>query len=341
VTDDRSASRRSVLAALGATAAAALAGCTTGGAGGDPTDTTAEATDATTTADGSTTTERTTEQTTTQTAEQSFAELYAATVDEPWTQDGEEFTTALRPNQIDKYENKDKFDSFDNMMVELKDDILNNWTVINDSQELTKHLQHALHNDLNYKPSEVRVLGRDMAGGGTYTAVLHRNQNGDWIKDLTLPFDGTGAYLAHNDTKNDIDFNDEASRGLWNIWNLESTPTPATFYSSLAENNWEEADQDSIDRVMNWTSKGNDHIVVGEPYDDPTVGYTVEAAQAVEEIQNWHENETFNEEMEMVEQATEAYHNSEEPYLKMEMQNGELTAVPTEEYTGPEELYLN
>jgi hypothetical protein len=348
MTDDlnninRLLTRRDTLTAGGTALTTLLAGCSGGGSDPEPTEPSTD-TPASSTTDTTevTDTDTTTEETTTQAEPKNFNEIYMETVNEPWEQEGEEFTAALRPYQIDKYEDEDRFDSFDDMMVELKDDILNNWTVINDSQELTKHLQHALHNDLGFDPDEVRVLGRDMAGGGTYTAIMHRNDNGDWVKDLALPSDGKDAYLGHNDTEDDIDFSDEASRGLWNIWKRDDpTTVSATDYPTLTDLNWEEAEEDSNEWVMERISKGNDHIVVGEPYEKPTVGYTVEAAQRVSGKMDWHENDTFNEEMAVVEQATEAYHNSSEEFLKMKMQDGEVTAVPTEEYTGPENLYNN
>lgn len=328
---NQSLTRRNALKASTAGLTTLLAGCTTSGEPEPSTDT------PTSTTEDHTTQESTTEEnTTTEVQDKTFDEIYDETF--------EDDQHGLLPNQVESYEKRleeEDYESFSHLLEDLNTTVGDNFAFDNDSQKLTEHWKHAIHNDLGFSSDEVRVLGRDMAGGGTYTAIMHKNEHGDWVKDLALPFQGEGSYLRHDETKEDIDFNDEAERGLWNIWRT-TTPTPATHYSNLAENDWEEADDDSVRRVMDWTSKGNDHIVVGEPYEEPTVGYSsVEAAQAVEDIMNWHENDTFNEEMAMVEQATETWHNSEEAYLKMEMQNGELTAVPTEEYTGPEEIYLN
>jgi hypothetical protein len=267
-----------------------------------------------------------------------FEAIYMETVNEPWeTEAGREITRALVTPQINKYKDEDRWDSFVEKMVTLKDEILGGFSVINDSQELTKHLQHALHNDLDYDPGEVRALGRDSAGGGTYTAIFHKNDDGDWVKDLALPASGDAGYLAHDDTEDDVDFNHEASRGLWNTWKFDGGDS-ATWYDSIKED-LKGVSSDTFNRVIERVSKGNDRIVVGDNYDDPAVGYTPEGAKRVAELMNWHENETFNEEMEMIEQATKAYHNNEEPYIRMEMEGGEVTAVPTEEYTGPENLY--
>lgn len=192
----RRVSRRGV---LGLVSMALLAGCGGGGGDTEPTRTTATPTTRAPTTTTETTTRTTTDEPTTEaettteetepTTEQpeplGFTEIYMTVVDRDPAEyiaywDGPaDYTDAIPPTKQEQYRDVDLLDNFDEYIVDIKDDFLDYIpTVVNDSQELTAHFQQALHNDLDLPPDEVRALGRDTAGGGTYTAIFHRNDTG-------------------------------------------------------------------------------------------------------------------------------------------------------------------
>lgn len=329
---DRLLTRRDTLAATATALTGGIAGCSSG-------DDTVEPVDTTTTTPTTTATDTTT-QTTTEEPDKDFEQIY----DEQLERDREylveehdlfrEESPALRDRDIEEIQNTD-YDDLGQMMQDLNDVLAETWGMDNDSQQHAKLMRIAAHEDLGLDPDEVRVLGRDTTGSGTYTAVFRKNDEGDWIKDLALPFKDETAYLRHGET--DINERNETEDGLAELWKMQpGTGTPATYFSKI-DKDFEGTDVP--DEIMNWIDQGNDHIVVGDEYGEPALDYTVPAAKKVEELQNFEKRSTFNGEMELVERATEAYHNSEEPYLEMRMENGEVTAVPTEEHNGPGNLY--
>ncbi|MFW5919620.1 MAG: hypothetical protein ACOCSF_05410, partial [Halanaeroarchaeum sp.] len=126
--ESRNATRRRFLTAASAVGITALAGCPTGGSENDDTTTPTTTEEPPTTEN---TTEETTEEpTTTEEPDKSFEEIYQETVQEPW--EDYERPTALNAEQTQRYSDPEDFDSFDDMLIQIKDTILNNFSVIND-----------------------------------------------------------------------------------------------------------------------------------------------------------------------------------------------------------------
>jgi len=307
--------------------AAGLAGCSTSGT--DRTATDSPTDDGTPTEDQT----PTDEPTDTPEPDRSFSEIYLDDIE-----DGEH---GLNRRQMADYKDrieKEDYESFSHLLEEISMTVGENTRANPKTHEFSRFMKYAIHNDLELSPDEVRVLERETGGGGTYMAVAHRNEDGDWVKDLGFGGEKEESYMKHDKTEDEVEFSNESDRGLWHLWTEEHSPVPGTDYTTWKRNydkdtvEFEEDDERAIDRA-------NDHIVVGDPADEGVVDYTVPAAEEVEAVMDWHENDTFNREMQLVEEATEAYHNSEEPYILMEMQDGELTATPTEEHHGPGNLY--
>jgi hypothetical protein len=325
---NRMLSRRDALKTGGPVMAAMLAGCAS--SGDNPTTTETQGPDEPKPTENTATEEPTAQ------PDRSFSEIYEEQIDED--------EHGLMRKQVaeykDRMENED-YETFSHLLEDLAVTLGDNASINPKTQELTRLWRRAVHNDLEISSDDIRIFGRDTAGGGTYTAIMYRNDDGDWEKNLTFGGLDEKDFLRHNETEDQIDFGNESEAGLWNLWVQGKTPFPATHYSAIKEGlgDPDKAKDSTIERGRRLKDRGNDHIIVGDVYDEAEVDYTVPGAERVGELMNWHENENFNEEMAIVEQATEAFHNSEEPYLRMEVQDGEVVAVPTEEHVGPSLIY--
>jgi hypothetical protein len=179
--------------------------------------------------------------------------------------------------------------------------------------EAHEHMKEFVHNGLGYDSSQVRVLERRGSSGDPYSAVMVNEgdeENPEWVKDLQSTTGSETGYLRHGET--DIDGSRE--RGLEDIWDQSEGVSSATeFFRNLdrvqAYGTREESDEEAWNGAMREYSLRNDHIVVGDNEDEGEVCYTRDGAEALVEIQDFDANDTFNKEMELVENVTKFYHN--------------------------------
>lgn len=245
--------------------------------------------------------------------------------------------TVLNADQRTQYADPRQFKSTSHLLEALTETVVT--TATPESQTLTQHLKHAIHNDLGYSAAEIRVLDRNTARGDSYTAIFHR-QGGDWRKDLTLLRQDDHGYRRHDETAT------EDSRGpgryLDALWNTNDQITAAaTAYPALTAYTWEKAGPDATQQALARISIGNDHIVVDNPRDIAVVGYTIPAATELARLQDITARATFSAEMHIVEAATKTFYSSTAPYIEMQVQDDGVVAVPSDSYRGPESLYLS
>lgn len=181
-----------------------------------------------------------------------------------------------------------------------------------------------VHDDLGYNQDEVRLLERRMSDGHDYLAVMVKNDEGDWVKDL-MGFTGSEeGYLRHNE--NSLDHSGE--QGLFDLWNQEKGVQSATAWEQIKQGilsfgSREETGEERWSEIATTYSRRNDHIVVGEDVDVGEVCYSQAAAEVIAEIQDFDANDVHNQEMEMVENVTEFYHNDlGDGYLKVDITSG-------------------
>ncbi|MBC5792587.1 MAG: hypothetical protein H8Z69_00965 [Nanohaloarchaea archaeon] len=185
--------------------------------------------------------------------------------------------------------------------------------------------KEVVHNDLGYTEDQVRVLDRNHSDGTPFAAVMVKNEEGDWVKDL-MSFTGTETgYLRHDEDSLDS----SGERGLNDIVREGGNVASATIFSRIREYIQSFGARDSFSdsewkEIAESYNVRNDHIVVGDVEDRGEITYTPDAASAVEDIMKPDGTQVFNQEMEMVEAATEFYHNQMGEYGKVDVKTGEL-----------------
>lgn len=232
----------------------------------------------------------------------------------------------LAPNWKERLEEQD-YETFSHFLENLFVRVNGNINMASGTK-LARNMKYALHNDLELSPDKVRVMERRGGGGGSYTSFLYKNQEGEWKKDVAIPLGNENGYLKVGKEEDMSNIEEELS-----LISNAGPNTSATAYHGLVEGNIKGTREDEEWLGdMELVDRCNDHIVVDEPYREATVGYTLPAAKFVSKAEHLQQNETFGEEMNIIEIATETWHNTDKPFIRMEMKDGEITAKPTEEH---------
>lgn len=169
--NSRAWTRRAVLAAAATSGLSFLAGCSD------------SANRAATQPTGTPTAAALSESSTSDDPDSTFTAIYTGSFDSD--------ATVLSADQRNQYADPTQFETTSHLLEAVTETVVA--TAIPESQELTRYLKYAIHNNLGYSPDEIRVLGRNTARGNTYTAIFHR-QAGDWSKALTLLAQGDHGY---------------------------------------------------------------------------------------------------------------------------------------------------
>jgi hypothetical protein len=192
-----------------------------------------------------------------------------------------------------------------------------------------------VHNQLEYGTDEVRIFERKTSSGESYAAIMIK-QDGDWVKDLALYGNGDpdNAYLRHDEES--LDASDE--KLLNGMWSGEASIGSSLAFEQATEdihpenasseeewqNYWEEASKEM--------DLHNDCLVVSQDPDIAEIGYTLEVRGRMSDLASFNDNISFNGEVEMVENATEFYHN--------ELGDGYMQVDVTKESLGENEHEL-
>lgn len=212
--NSRAWTRRAVLAAAATSGLSFLAGCSD------------SANRAATQPTGTPTAAASSESSTSDDPDSTFTAIYTGSFDSD--------ATVLSADQRNQYADPTQFETTSHLLEAVTETVVA--TAIPESQELTRYLKYAIHNDLGYSPDEIRVLGHNTARGNTYTAIFHR-QAGDWSKALTLLAQGDHGYRCHDDAATEDRHG--PARYLDALWTTDDPITAAaTAYPALTAFTW-------------------------------------------------------------------------------------------------------
>ncbi len=216
------------------------------------------------------------------------------------------------PDSADQYE-KSFFDEAPSWEeVKAEDDISRQLEMVSQysddhKSESSDHMRYLVHEELGYTTDEVKILDRMDGAGVDYSAVMWKDSNGNWKKDLSEAGATEGSYLRYDE---EADTNKSAEVNLRDLWKEPMNLSALTFTPASEQHIYD------------------DCLVEGlENPDEDEIGYSHQAEEYISDIADFHENDVFNKEMEVVENATEFYHNqlSEDGYMRIDVTEEEVS----------------
>ncbi|QSG07253.1 hypothetical protein [Halapricum desulfuricans] len=176
--------------------------------------------------------------------------------------------------------------------------------------------REVMHNELDYSIDEL-ILSRRITGGRELYGANFEKKDGDWIKHMSRG----GAHLAfrHRDREEQPLHSFDALVELWKEDKLQIGA--ATGVEKWREGVEKGGTREEYDDPK-WLIAGsppdinNDTMIIDYDRREAEkdwfgkIGYTREGIETVGETQDWLENETFNQEVEILKNLTEFFHNT-------------------------------